>query len=107
MTCWLIAAYLIYLRTGRSFGGLIMGLHSGCSAIRYVPASEARHTIPQIRGGLPQALEMMVSELAGGYSLVSAIGLVAAKRQIRSAANSASAMTSKTMVWSCGQPWKI
>lgn len=71
-----IPAYLIYLRTGVLILSVLIGVLLGCCPIFYVLAKR-RQRFNQFEQGLPEAIDLMVSALRAGHSLVSAIGLVA------------------------------
>jgi tight adherence protein B len=73
---WTIGAYLAYLRTGAFLFSLLLGLIAGCGPLAYVTRMRARRLL-KFEAGLPAALDLMVSGLRGGHSLVSVMGLVA------------------------------
>lgn len=73
---WSISAYLAYLRTGAFLFSLLVGLIAGCGPLAYVTRMRARRLL-KFEAGLPAALDLMVSGLRGGHSLVSVMGLVA------------------------------
>ncbi len=74
--CFLVPAYLIYLRTG----ALLFGI-AGRIGLR-LPAHRLRHDQARpsawrsLKKGLPEALDLIVSALRVGHSLNSALGLV-------------------------------
>jgi tight adherence protein B len=75
LTCWVVAAYLVYLRTGVLVVSLIVGLVP--AAVPFLYLIFKRNTrFRKFEEGLPATLEMMVSALRAGNSLVSAIGVV-------------------------------
>jgi tight adherence protein B len=76
LACFLIPAYLIYLRTGTVIVALLVGLLLGGAPIAYVLAKR-KQRFGRFDQGLPEAIDLMVSALRAGHSLVSAIGLVA------------------------------
>lgn len=76
LTCWAISANLIYLKTGVLSLALFLALVPAALPFGYVFHKRASR-FRKFEEGLPAALEMMVSSLRAGYSLVSAIGLVA------------------------------
>jgi tight adherence protein B len=71
-----IPAYLVYLRFGTILVALLVGLVLGS-----VPFYWARHKRAKRFGlfeqGLPEAIDLMVSALRAGHSLIAAMGLVA------------------------------
>ena len=75
-TCFLIPAYLVYFRTGVFILALLIGLLLGGTPIFYVLAKRKKR-FGQFEQGLPEAIDLMVSALRAGHSLVSAVGLVA------------------------------
>lgn len=72
----LIPAYLVYLRTGQAGFAFLLGL-----ALAWTPFGYVRHKRTQrfnkFEQALPEALDLMVSALRSGHSLMSALGLVA------------------------------
>jgi tight adherence protein B len=76
LACFLIPAYLIYLRTGTVIVALLVGFLLGGAPIVYVLAKR-KQRFGRFDQGLPEAIDLMVSALRAGHSLVSAIGLVA------------------------------
>jgi tight adherence protein B len=76
VTSLVIPAYLIYLRTGVLIPSVLIGLLLGACPTFYVLAKR-RQRFNQFEQGLPEAIDLMVSALRAGHSLVSAIGLVA------------------------------
>lgn len=73
--CFAVPAYLIYLRTGTVILGLLIGALSGSVPILYV-LHKRRQRFNKFEQGLPEALDLMVSALRAGHSLISALGLV-------------------------------
>lgn len=73
---WTVGAYLAYLRTGSFLFSLLVGLMAGCGPLAYVTRMRARRLL-KFEAGLPGALDLMVSGLRGGHSLISVMGLVA------------------------------
>lgn len=69
------ATYLLYLRTNNLTVSLILGLIPAAAPFAYVLHKRAQR-FRKFEAGLPAALDLMVSSLRGGYSLVSGIGLV-------------------------------
>jgi tight adherence protein B len=76
LACFLIPAYLIYLRTGAMIVALLIGVLLGGAPIFYVLAKR-KQRFGKFDQGLPEAIDLIVSALRAGHSLVSAIGLVA------------------------------
>jgi tight adherence protein B len=76
LACFLIPAYLIYLRTGVVVLALLIGLLLSGSPIFYVLAKR-KQRFGRFEQGLPEAIDLIVSALRAGHSLVSALGLVA------------------------------
>jgi tight adherence protein B len=76
LACFLIPAYLIYLRTGVIVLALLIGLLLSGSPIFYVLAKR-KQRFARFEQGLPEAIDLIVSALRAGHSLVSALGLVA------------------------------
>src|SRR5689334_20572712 len=75
LVCWVIPAYLIYVRTGSFFVALLLGAVTGALPTAYVLSKRAKR-FGEFEQGLPAAIDLMVSGLRGGHSLVSALGLV-------------------------------
>ena len=74
--CFAFSAYLIYLRTGAFIFAMFAGLLLGGAPLFYV-FHKRRQRFSKFEQELPEALELMVSALRAGHSLVSALGLVA------------------------------
>ena len=74
--CFTLFGYLAYFRTGQIFFGLLIGL-----AVATLPSvwvmRKRRKRFDEFESGLPEALDLMVSALRAGHSLVSALRLVA------------------------------
>lgn len=75
MACCLIPAYLVYLRTGAVAFALLIGLLLGFGPFFYV-LHKRRKRFSKFEAQLPEALNLMVSALRAGHSLVAALGLV-------------------------------
>jgi tight adherence protein B len=75
-TCVVFTAGLIYLRTGTVTFALIIGLIMGAMPIVYV-VYRRRQRFDKFEQGMPEALDLMVSALRAGHSLVAALNLVA------------------------------
>jgi tight adherence protein B len=74
--CFVIPAYLVDLRTTSLVAGLLIGVACGGIPFGYV-MFRRRKRFDKFEQGLPGALDLMVSGLRSGHSLVSALGLVA------------------------------
>ncbi len=74
-SCWLLATYAIYLRTGFFLVSAILGLILGAAPFAFLFYKRGR-LFGKFEEGLPPALDLMVSGLRGGHSLVSVLGLV-------------------------------
>lgn len=74
--CLLVPAYVVELRTGQALFGILLGV--GCA---YLPIAYVLHRrssrFSAFEQSLPEALDLMVSALRAGHSLVAAIRLVA------------------------------
>lgn len=75
LTFWVFPSYLIYLRTGVLSTSVILGLIPGAAPFAYVFHKRTQR-FQKFEAGLPPALDLMVSGLRGGHSLIAAIGLV-------------------------------
>ena len=75
ITSFVIPSYLIYLRTGALGFSLLIGLLLGFAPFAYVLHKRARR-FAKFEAQLPDALNLMVSALRAGHSLVAALGLV-------------------------------
>jgi len=76
IAAWAVPAYMIYLRTGSFVIAVLLGLISGALPLAYVRWQRTRR-FEKFEGGLPAALDLMVSGLRGGHGFVSVLGLVA------------------------------
>jgi tight adherence protein B len=74
VACWLVPAWLVYLKTGGAVIGLLFGMACATAPFGYV-LMKRRKRFDQFEQGLPAALDLMVSALRSGHSLISAIGL--------------------------------
>lgn len=74
--CWLISAYLIYLRCGLLFVSLSLGLIVGAVPIGYVFQKRSKRFY-KFEEGFAGTLDLMVSALRAGHSLVSALEIAA------------------------------
>jgi tight adherence protein B len=73
---FVIPTYLIYLRSGMLILSMLIGLLLGFAPYVFVLQKRARR-FAQFEQDLPEALDLMVSSLRAGNSLVSALRLVA------------------------------
>ena len=76
LAIWVVAAYLVYMRTGTFFFSVLIGLVPAGIPLGYVFWKRSKRFL-KFEQGLPAALDLMVSGLRGGHSLVSVLGLVA------------------------------
>lgn len=74
--CFLIPAYLVYLRLNSFLLALPVGLLLGMTPFAYVYHKRTKR-METFQQQLPEALDLMVSALRAGHSLISAIGSVA------------------------------
>jgi tight adherence protein B len=75
VTCFVIPGYLVYIRTGSLLIGMAIALLAGSAPFMYVLHKRAQR-FEQFEQGLPEALDLMVSALRAGHSLVAALRLV-------------------------------
>jgi tight adherence protein B len=75
LTFWLIPAWLVYLKTNAVVVSLIFGLACAPAPVGYV-LFKRRKRFEAFEQGLPAALDLIVSALRSGHSLISALGLV-------------------------------
>jgi tight adherence protein B len=73
--CFIVPAYLIYLRTDAILFGFLIGLVTGAGPIIFVFQKRKRR-LGKFEQGIPEALELIVSALRVGHSLNAAMGLV-------------------------------
>jgi tight adherence protein B len=76
LVSFIISGYLVYLRTDAVIFGLIIGTLVGGAPVFYVLHRRTQR-FNQFEQGLPEALDLMVSALRAGHSLVAALSLVA------------------------------
>ena len=74
--CFLIPAYLIYLRTGAILLSLLLGALLAAAPFVYV-INKRNQRFNKFEQELPETLDLMVSALRAGHSLVSALNLAA------------------------------
>ncbi len=75
LACFVFPAYLLYLRTGKLGFALLLGLLFGFAPFFYV-LHKRKQRFGRFEEELPAALDLMVSALRAGHSLVAALGLV-------------------------------
>lgn len=73
--CFVIPAYLVYLRTDAILAGFLAGLVCGSGPILFV-YQKRKSRLNKFEQGIPEALELIVSALRVGHSLNAAMGLV-------------------------------
>lgn len=74
--CFMIPGYLVHLRTGNVVFGIVIGLVCAYIPIAYVRFQRAKR-FNAFEQSLPDALDLMVSALRAGHSLIAALRLVA------------------------------
>ncbi len=74
--CFVVPAYLVYLRTEALALGILVGLIGGYLPFALVLQRRSAR-FAKFDQGLPEALDLMVSALRAGHSLVAALRLVA------------------------------
>jgi tight adherence protein B len=74
--CFFVPAYLVYLRTEAAVLAIAMGLIGGYLPVAFVLQRRSAR-FAKFDEGLPEALDLMVSALRAGHSLVAALRLVA------------------------------
>jgi tight adherence protein B len=78
MICFVIPAYLVYLRTGALIISLLIGLMTGAAPFVYVFHKRTKR-FNKFDQGLPETLDLMVSALRAGHSFISALDLAASE----------------------------
>ena len=78
MICFVIPAYLIYLRTGTLIVSLLIGLLLGAAPFVYMFHKRTKR-FNKFEQGLPETLDLMVSALRAGHSFISALDLAASE----------------------------
>jgi tight adherence protein B len=76
VSCFVIPAYLTYLRSGAVIFSVPIGLLVGCAPLAFV-FYQRKQRFHRFEEHLPQALDLMVSALRAGHSIVSALSLIA------------------------------
>jgi len=72
---WTLTSWVFYLRTGMPFFSLLAGLIPAALPLAFVARKRSARFL-KFEEGLPSALDLMVSGLRGGNSLVSVLALV-------------------------------
>lgn len=75
---FIFPAYLVYLRTGTMLFSVLLGLMMAGAPILYV-IFKRRQRLNKFEQEMPEALDLMVSALRAGHSLVAALSLVASE----------------------------
>lgn len=75
-SCIVFPGYLVWWRTGSLLLGIVVGLVLGSAPIGWVLFKRSKR-FGKFQQGLPEALDLMVSALRAGHSLIAAMGLVA------------------------------
>jgi tight adherence protein B len=76
--CFIVPAYLIYLRTGAIIFALLIGLLLGAAPFVYVLHKRTQR-FNKFEQALPDTLDLMVSALRAGHSFISALDLAASE----------------------------
>jgi len=76
LACFAIPAYLIYLRTQVAILAILIGVLGGLAPLAFVLHRRSQR-FNRIEQELPESLDLMVSGLRAGHSLVAALRLVA------------------------------
>jgi len=76
IACFTIVGYLGYLRTDHMLFGILIGAVASTLPSLWV-MRKRRKRFEEFEAGLPEALDLMVSALRAGHSLISALRLVA------------------------------
>ena len=74
--CFVLSTYLIYLRTSAALPAMGAGLLIGAIPLGFV-LKKRKQRFNKFEQGLPEAIDLMVSALRAGHSLVAALRLVA------------------------------
>jgi tight adherence protein B len=74
--CFVVSAYLVYLRTEVILFSFAIGVVAGYAPFAFV-LHKRTSRFNQFEQGLPEALDLMVSALRAGHSLIAALRLVA------------------------------
>lgn len=74
-SCFAIVGYLVYLRTDAVLFAVLSGCAAGAAPFAYVSFKRGQR-FDKFEQELPDALDLMVSALRAGHSMVSALGLI-------------------------------
>jgi tight adherence protein B len=74
--CFVIPAFLVYSRFATVIGGLVAGLLVAAAPYGWIVFMR-KQRFEKFQEALPEALDLMVSALRAGHSLIAAMGLVA------------------------------
>jgi tight adherence protein B len=74
--CFVLPAYLVYLRFGSVLIALLVGLAVAFAPIGYALFKRSKR-FNKFQEGLPEALDLIVNAVRAGHSLIAAMGLVA------------------------------
>ena len=74
--CFVLPAYLVYLRFGSVLIALLVGLAVSFAPIGYALFKRSKR-FNKFQEGLPEALDLIVNAVRAGHSLIAAMGLVA------------------------------
>ncbi len=74
--CFVLPAYLVYLRFGSALIALAFGLVVAFAPIGYALFKRSKR-FNKFQEGLPEALDLIVNAVRAGHSLIAAMGLVA------------------------------
>jgi tight adherence protein B len=74
-TSFVLSTYLIYMRTDAVFPALFVGALLGAAPFAFV-LKKRKKRLRQFEQGLPEAIDLMVSALRAGHSLIAALRLV-------------------------------
>jgi tight adherence protein B len=78
VACLVIPAYLLYLRTGVVTFSLVIGIVLGMGPFFFV-LHKRKQRFDKFEQGLPDTLDLMVSAMRAGHSLISALDLAASE----------------------------
>jgi len=76
IACFVVFGYLVYLRTDQAIFGFLLGAVAAAIPGLWVMRKRQKR-FDEFEAGLPEALDLMVSALRAGHSLVAALRLVA------------------------------
>jgi tight adherence protein B len=76
VSCFVIPAYLVYLRLDVVLFAILIGLLGSCAPLAFV-FHKRKQRLRRFEEHFPQALDLMVSALRAGHSIISALSLAA------------------------------